>query len=361
MKKKFIIAVTAAATAGMLAGCSGELSNEYVTVTQYKGLEVPQASASVEEVTDEQVEQQIQNTLSVYAEREEVTDRAAQEGDIVNIDYTGYLDGEKFEGGSATGADLELGSGSFIGATEDYKGFEEQIEGHNIGDEFDIQVQFPDPYTANPDMSGAVTKFHIVLNSIEVESVPELTDEWVKENSEDSETVKEYREEVRTSLEEEQQAAVDSELASSVQSALLEKIEIKSYPEEEVNEQIDQLKETYVQMAEMYGMELDEFIETYMQMTEEDFNAQIKEAAQTSAAFDEAVKLIAAKQHIEISDEEYEEKVLGYAQAAGMDDVEAYEEQVGEDLLKRVLLREKVMDYLVDKCIQVEQTESSAE
>ena len=143
MKKKFVTVISAAAVAGMLAGCSGELSNEYVTVTQYKGLEVPQASGSVEEVTDEQVDQMIEGTLSAYAEREEV--RAAQEGDIVNIDYTGYLDGEAFDGGSAEGADLELGSGSFIGATDDYAGFEEQIEGHNPGDEFDIQVQFPDP------------------------------------------------------------------------------------------------------------------------------------------------------------------------------------------------------------------------
>lgn len=361
MKKKFVITVTAAVAAGMMAGCSSQLSNEYVTVTQYKGLEVPQATTSVEEVTDEQVEQQIQNTLSIYAERKEVTDRAAQEGDIVNIDYTGYLDGEKFDGGSATGADLELGSGSFIGATDDYAGFEEQIEGHNAGDEFDIQVQFPDPYTMNPDMSGAVAEFHIVLNSIAVEEVPELTDEWVKENSEDSETVEEYREEIRASLEEEQEETVDSELASSVQSALLEKIEVKSYPEDKVNEQINQLTDTYSQMAEMYGMEMDEFLETYMQMTEEDFNAQVKEAAQTAVAFDEAVNLIAKKQHLELSDEEYEEKALEYAQAAGMDDVEAYEEQVGEDLLKTAILREVVMDYLVDECIQVEQTESSAE
>ena len=130
--------------------------------------------------------------------------------------------------------------------------FEEQIEGHNPGDEFDIQVQFPDPYNPNPDMSGAVADFHIVLNSISVNKTPELTDEWVKENSEDSETVEEYREEIRASLEEEQEAAIDSELASSVQSALLEKIEVKSYPEEEVNKQIKQLTDTYAQMAEMY-------------------------------------------------------------------------------------------------------------
>ena len=210
-------------------------------------------------------------------------------------------------------------------------------------------------------MSGAVADFHIVLNSITEENIPELTDEWVKENSEESETVDEYREEIRSALEEEQQENVDSELASSVQSALLEKIEIKGYPEDEVNEQVAQLTDTYSQMAEMYGMELGEFLEAYMQITEEEFNEQVKEAAQTTAAFDEAVKLIADKQHLEPSDEEYEEKALEYAQAAGLDDVDAYEEQVGEDLLRKVILREAVMDYLVDECIQVEQTDSSAE
>ena len=122
----------------------------------------------------------------------------------------------------------------------------------------------------NPDMSGAVADFHIVLNSIASETVPELTDEWVKENSEGSETVEEYREEVRTALEEEQQAAVDSELASSVQNALIEKIEVKAYPEDAVNEQIAQLTDMYTTMAEMYGMDLGEFLESYMQMTEED-------------------------------------------------------------------------------------------
>ena len=163
MKKKLLNVMLAAAVAVSLAGCSGELSNEYVTVTQYKGLEVPQP-AQPEEVTDDQVEQAIQNALSADMIQTPITDRAAQSGDWVNIDYTGYVDGEAFDGGSAEGAPLELGSGSFIGATDDYKGFEEQIEGHNTGDEFDITVQFPETYSQNPAMAGVVAQFHIVLN-----------------------------------------------------------------------------------------------------------------------------------------------------------------------------------------------------
>ncbi len=352
MKKKFAAAVIAAAMAGSLVGCSGELSNEYVTVKQYKGLEVPLVETT--EVTDDMVEQTIQSNLSAAAERTEVTDRAAQTGDVVNIDYTGYLDGEAFEGGSAEGSDLELGSGSFIGATEDYAGFEDQIVGHQKGEEFDITVQFPDPYT-NPDMAGKVADFHIVLNGIYTETVPELTDEWVQSNSTDSESVDEYREEIRGTLEDNYEASVESELGASVQSALLENLEIKSYPEDAVSEQVTQMTNYYTQIAGLYGMELSEFVESYLQTTEEDFNAQLEEGAQQSAAFDEAAKLIAEKENLEPSEEEYQEAMAEYAEEAGAgDDVDAYIEQVGEDTLKMAILRDAVTEYLVDECIQVE-------
>lgn len=355
MKKKLLSVMFAAAVTVSLAGCSGELSNEYVTVTQYKGLEVPQP-AQPEEVTDDQVEQTIESSLSAAATQEAV-DRAAQNGDIVNIDYTGYIDGEAFDGGSAEGTDVQLGSGTFIAATDDYAGFEEQIEGHKAGEEFDITVQFPDPYERNTDLSGVVAEFHIVLNTVSELVTPELTDEWVQENSEESETVDEYREEVRSRLEENTEATVQSELESSVQSALMDKTEVKEYPQEEVDALVQQMTDYYTQLASMYGAELSEFLETYMQVTEEDFNAQLEESARQSVALDEAMKLIAEKQHLEPTDEEYKEKMSEYAEEAGTDDVDAYIEQVGEDTLKTAILREAVTDYLVDECIQVEQTD----
>lgn len=348
----------AAALAAALAGCSGELSNDYVTVTQYKGLEVPQPTPA-EEVTDDQVEQVIQSNLSAASTQEEITDRAAQAGDVVNIDYTGSIDGEVFDGGSAEGADLELGSGSFIGATDDYAGFEEQIEGHNTGDEFDITVQFPDPYDRNPDMSGAVADFHIVLNSISKTVTPELTDEWVQGISEKSKTVDEYREEIRSQIEDNMQVSVEAELESSVQTALMENVEVKEYPEERVEELTQQMTDYYTQLAGMYGMELGEFVETYLQTTEEDFNAQIDESVRQGVALEEALKLIAEKQRLEPSDEEYEEAIAEYAEEAGVDDVETYTEQVGEDEVKLAVLRDKVTEYLVDQCIQVEQSDTS--
>ncbi len=358
MKKKIVSVVLAGVLMGVLAGCSGELSNDYVTVTQYKGLRVPQPTPA-EEVTDDQVEQVIESSLSASSTQEEVTDRSAREGDVVNIDYTGYIDGEAFDGGSAEGADLELGSGSFIGATDDYAGFEEQIEGHSAGDEFDITVQFPDPYDVNPDMSGTVADFHIVLNSVSEVITPELTDEWVQEYSEESETVDEYREEIRTMIEDSLQASVESELESSVQSALMDNVEIKAYPEDRVEELTQQMTDYYTQIASLYGVELGDFAESYLQMSEDDLNAQIDESVRQSVAMEEAMKLIAEKERLEPSDEEYEEAIAEYAELAGYDDVEEYAGQVGEDELKLSVMRDKVTDYLVDKCIQVEQSDDS--
>ncbi len=350
-KKTAGILASVALSAAVLAGCSGELSNEYVTVEQYKGLEVPQAVSA--EVTDEQVEQAVQGSLSAAAVRETVTDRPAQDGDWVNIDYTGYIDGEAFNGGSASGTDLELGSGSFIGATDDYAGFEEQIVGHKAGDEFDITVQFPEAYQ-DPNLSGVVADFHIVLNEIFTQTVPELTDEWVAENSEGSSTVEEYREEVRSLLEESNEESVNAELESSIQDALLAKSEMKEYPEGSVNEQVQMANEYYTSMASMYGVGLSEFITTYLQTTQEQFDSRIEEAARKTVQLNEAIKLIAEKENLEPTEKEYEEAAAQYAEDAGAEDVDAFVEQYGEDAVRETILRDKVLEYLVENCIQVE-------
>ena len=286
MKKKLITLLTAGVLAVSLAGCSGELSNEYVTVKQYKGLEVAQVLP--EDITDDDIDSEIQIRLQMSVKEETITDRPAQDGDMVDIDFTGTIDGEEFSGGSAEGYAFQLGSGAMIGATDDYKGFEEQIVGHNTGDEFDIQVQFPEDYSLNPDMSGVVADFHIVLNKIYTSEVPELTDEWVKENSEESETVDEYKEEIR-------QFCIDQLLATEMQDVFMDQIEAKKYPEGEVEAQISDGEEYYNQYAVSVGLDLDTFIENYIGMTREDFDAQMKESAQNVVKTQEAVKLLADK------------------------------------------------------------------
>lgn len=347
MKRKLATLMIAVLTAASLSACSQELSNEYVTVTQYKGLEVPRASAA--QVTDEEIEQTIQSNLESTAPKVTVTDRAAAEGDWVNIDYSGSVDGEVFEGGTAQNQEIRLGEGRFIQAEGEYKGFEEQIEGHNAGEEFDITVKFPEDYY--PDMAGKVAVFHIVLHEIFEKQIPELTDEWVKENSETSETVEDYRKEIKAQYEERGQ----SELEVSVQAALLDKTEVKKYPEDEVEKLVKLMLEPYEKNAESVGMEIGEFLENYMQMDETELNRQTEELARQQVAFNEAISLIAKKEKLEPSEKEYEERIAEYAQQAGADDTEAYKEQVGEDILRKGVLSEIVTDYLVDQCVQVEE------
>lgn len=350
MKKKIAAMFIAGALAASLAGCSAGLSNEYVTVKQYKGIEVPQVLP--EDVTDQEVESEIQLRLYMDEKREDVTDRGAQEGDMVNIDFTGSIDGEEFDGGSAQGYELQLGSGMMIGAQGDYKGFEEQIEGHKTGEEFDIRVQFPDEYTG--ELAGKVADFHIVLNNVYTTEVPELTDKWVKENSEESDTVKEYKEEIR-------QVCVEQKLASEMKDAFVQQVEAEKYPKGEVEAQISEGETYYQQYAVSAGLDLDTFIQNYLGMTKEDFDAKMKESAQNEVKMKEAIKLLADKKNLEPTKEEYKEGMKRYAIMAGTTDVDAYVESVGEDLLKDVIRQDAVLKYLVDNCIQVEKTESSSE
>ena len=356
MKKKIVSVLLAAAMALSVIGCGSKLSNDYVTVNQYKGLEVAQASET--KISDEEVDKAIQSNLEAAAEKVSATDRAAEKGDWVNIDYTGYIGDTAFEGGTAEGADLELGSGSFIGANGDYAGFEDQIVGHSKGEEFDIEVQFPDSY-AGSDVAGKVARFHIVLNDIFTKKAPELTDDWVKSNSKTAKTVDEYRKELKELMEKNIKDSQKAQLQTEVQKALLDEIEVKKYPEDAVKEQEKQMKDYYTQMAAMYGMEMKDFLSSYLQMTEDQFNEKVKESAQQTAAFDEAVDLIAEKQNLVPSDKEYEKKFKEYAEKAGTDDVDAYVESVGKDMLKSAILREAVLNYLVDNCVQVEQKDSS--
>ena len=225
MKKKMLALLLSACMVGSLIGCANRpISNEYITITQYKGLEVEEVAAV--EITDEMIDSEIDLRLSETT----ITDRAAEMGDTVNIDFMGYMDGELFDGGTASDMDVEIGSGALIGAAGDYKGFEEQLIGHTVGEKFTIDVQFPAEYPNNPDFQNKVAQFEITLNRI----APELSDEWVKENSEDSETIEEFREEVKEYMTEIYEDNNHYTLQNEVLVALTEKTEVTAFPEGEL-------------------------------------------------------------------------------------------------------------------------------
>ena len=155
MKKKLaVLAAGICALSLFLTGCSGEISNDYVTITKYKGVEIDKVDADA--VSDNDVEAQINSVLQSKSTTTEVTDRAAQTGDTVTIDYEGKKDGVAFDGGTATDAQLTLGSGQFI------DGFEDGVVGHNIGDTFDLDLTFPENY-GNEDLAGQAVVFTLSL------------------------------------------------------------------------------------------------------------------------------------------------------------------------------------------------------
>jgi len=345
LKKWIPLTLSLVAVVAMTACGSRTLSNEYVKVTQYKNLEIPRIDATA--ITDDNVNAMITNSLNASAVTEEITDRPAEDGDTVVIDFTGSIDGVPFDGGAATGFSLVLGSGRFIGATDEYKGFEEQIVGHNVGDEFDIEVQFPDPYTPNEDMAGKVATFHIVLNGISRTTVPELTDAWVQSQGGEATTVDEYREEVRKSLEERNQQSIDSQNQANALQALLDHTEVLSTPDDQIQAQIDLMTTYYKNLALTQNMEFADFLQQFMGMDEENFNSQVAIVAEQAVIRNIAAQLVSDHENLGLSEEAFQEKATAFVTANGFTSIDEYNEIFGEQMLRDTLMQQEVSAFLV--------------
>ena len=218
---------------------------------------IPLKKADIEPTEDE-VQSQIDNLLDQNATTEEVTGRPAADGDTVNIDYSGTVDGVAFSGGTYSGYSLKLGSGTFI------DGFEDQIVGHNIGDTFDVKVTFPDGYSDSTDadgntlvLSGKEAVFSVTLNGISEEVRPELTDAWVDETlgtSDDLHTVEALRAFY-------QQQLYQSNLQTAVMDYLLANSTFGDIPKSVLDYQVTQCLNYYYTMGNYYGYDLDSFVQ----------------------------------------------------------------------------------------------------
>ena len=209
--------------------------------------------------TEDEVQYQVSNLLSQYSTTQQVTGRAAQSGDVANIDYTGTVDGVAFTGGTATGYDLTLGSGTFI------DGFEDQIIGHNAGDTFDVTVTFPDGYGDSTDaegntitLSGKEAEFSVTLNSISESVTPELTDAWVDTNfgtSDDLHTADALRSYFNDAL-------YATNYENAIVDYLMSNSTFKELPSEITSYYIRMFLNYYNQYATAYGMDLNAFAQT---------------------------------------------------------------------------------------------------
>lgn len=350
MKKRIAVLLTGAAAASMiLAGCSKSkgLETDEMTISVYKGVEID-AVAKPGEVTDEDIENAIQATLQTNATQEEVTDRAVESGDTATIDFTGKIDGAEFEGGSSTDYPLLIGSGTFI------EGFEDSVIGHNIGDAYDWQGKFPDDYN-NADYAGKDVVFSITVKGISKQSVPELTDEFVKSVSGDSKNVKEYKEEVKKQLESDNKENYENSISQSVWQKVLDNTEIKKYPEKEVKKISDSLVDQYKTTAEYYQQDYETFIQDQMGYSVEEFEKQVDDAAKASIKQTMVTEAIADKEKIKMSDDEYKKQLKKIAESFGYEDVDALKESAEEDDLKDMALNNMVKEWLTENCVQVKE------
>ena len=355
MKKKLAMLIAGTLAASMImTGCSSnDASNDYVTVGGYKGVEVDDVEEPAE-VTDDDVDNYIKAVRNQYATSEQITDRGVIAGDTVNIDFVGKMDGEAFDGGSAEGYDLTIGSGSFI------EGFEDSIIGHTPGETFDWNGKFPDDYSNNPDLAGKDVTFTITVNYINGETIlPDLDDDFVKQVSDKSKTVDEYKKEIKKQLEESNTTDYDSQLQDEAWNAVLEKAEVKKYPDGDVENIENQIKEQYQNAADSYGLAFEDFLAQYYSLTEDDFNKQVTDAAKETVKQRLVAKAIADKEKLTPSKKELNKEYEKLAEQYGYKDVDALKEIADDDTLENIVITNKVKEYLADNCIQVKSDKKS--
>lgn len=355
MKKKTVLLTGVIAASLALAGCSSNsVSNEYVSVGGYKGIEVADIEEP-EEVDEETVDEYIQAVLSEHSMQEEIKDRKVKSGDTVNIDFVGKMNGEEFDGGSSEGYNLEIGSGSFI------EGFEDSIIDHKPGETFDWNGKFPDPYTNNPDFSGKDVTFTITVNYICGEvTVPELTDEFVKTVSEESKTVEEYKKEIEEQLTKGGTENFDLQLQDAAWKAVFEKAEIKGYPDGELEKVKKQLMEPYEKQAETEEMELADFLQQYYQVSEEEFEKQAEDYAKNSIEQKLVAEAIAEQENLLPADSELEKEYETLAENLGYEDVDSLKKAAEasgdpEEVLKDIIIQNRVREFLAENAIQVKE------
>ncbi len=310
-----------------------------VKIGEYKGVKVKEVKA---EVTDEQVDAEIARTAERNARWVDV-DRAAQEKDKVIIDYSGSVDGVKFEGGTAENQALELGSHSFI------EGFEEQVAGMSKDEEKDINVKFPEDYRAT-DLAGKDAVFHIVLHDVKQKEMPELNDDFAQDVSE-FDTFEEYRTDVRKKLQDRADEQAKRELESAVLEEVVKKAEI-DLPDCMIENQIDhQLQQ--IEYSLMYqGMKLADYL-TMTGTKIEDLRAQYKDDAEKSVRTQLMVEAVMKAENIEAAEEQVKEEIAKRAERAKKD-AEEYATTLSEDQLayiKENLAYDNTVRFLVENAV----------
>ena len=321
-----------------------------VKLGKYKGVQVTKVDTTV---TDEEVDNAVEAERQKNARMVTVTDRAAANGDTAVIDYEGSVDGVPFEGGKAENHSLELGSHSFIDT------FEDQIVGHNAGDEFDVNVTFPTEYHA-AELAGKPAVFKVKLHEIKVKELPELNDEFAQDVSE-FDTLDEYKADVRKHLEVEKENEAKRTKEDEAIAKIIEKSEME-IPEAMIETQCENMVNDFAQRIAQSGLTMEQYMQ-FSGMTLDKLKEQVRPEAEMRIKSSLVLEQIAKDENIEISDEEVDAEIERMAAQYGME-ADKLKEYMGESektSMKRDLAVTKAVDLIMENVKEKAKAKSKKE
>ncbi len=367
MKKKMIVLLAVLCAVSLVGGCgnkkdsgteqedtgdtnvsdvqTGEVSydvEQCVKLGEYKGLELTLGSY---EVMDEDVRSDIESTLASYPAYEDTDKTTVEEGDVVNIDYEGLKDGVAFDGGTAQGANLEIGSDSFI------DGFEDGLIGKKVGEKVALNLTFPEQYQ-NEELAGQAVVFNVTINKIVEEkymTYDTVTDEFVADNfiSEGYQTVDDMKKGVREKLESNNETNKMTDTQNAVFDKLRETCTV-TLPDGLLDQRIQEYMEQFESnLKNSYNMELADYLSS-TGTTEDDFNAQVHQYIEDSLTNQLIMEAIAKKENIEADEEGFAEYKQGIITDYGYESEDALMGQYGEDYVKNAYVSDKAMQYVID-------------
>lgn len=366
MKKKLVTLLVVAAMLGVAGGCGKDSDHtssdtategassdvavktieydveDYVKLGDYKGIEV--SIENVYDVTDESVKEEVETQIAAYPVYNKLDKTTVEDGDLINLDYEGKIDGEAFDGGTAKGQYLEIGSGSFIG------GFEEGLVGVEVGSTLDLNLTFPEDYQ-NEEMAGKDAVFTVTVNSIEERvdmTFDTLTDEYVSENF-GSETVDAYvkgiRENLETTAEENKEAAIQNTVLATVR----ENATISGLPDGLLDQRVEEYMDQFKAMCDAYGITLEDYLSSYYQMSEEDFRAQMEDYMQSQIEMELVLEAVANAEKLELDEEGFQDYVAEVVSGNGFESEDALYERYGKDYVENAYVKLNLsMKFLVD-------------
>lgn len=308
-----------------------------VTLGEYKGVEVKREHTLV---TEDEVNAEIEKERNKQAAEVSVEDRAVAEGDTVNLDYSGSVDGVKFAGGTAEAQTLKIGSHTFI------PGFEEQMVGMNIGEEKDLEVTFPEEYHAK-ELAGKKAVFHVKVNGITETQLPALDDDFAKDISE-FDTLDEYKADVRAKLEAQAAERDNNAFTNAVIEKVMENATVE-IPEAMVERQIDSMVRNFEARLAQQGLKLADFIK-YTSQDEKSFRNQYREQAEKSVRANLVLEAVENAENFEATEEEIDAEIVKFAGQVGQD-VENLKKNLTEgdrEYFKADVIRDKAVKFLCD-------------